>query len=335
MPIQIGVVVATSGPVALLGRSFIKAIPLAKKDLGNTTNQYDLLIEEIPSPEQAEPAIKKLIEQQGLSALIVGLSISGSIARTYAAAAGIPLFCVCSVGDLGDELFTFTMMPLGEDEAVHWVAEAKRRGIRRIARITQDYPSIENHVRALKAEAGPAGISFVYEDRFEAGTRDFTASIAAARKTSPDVYFVEAFNPALDLLGAQLRDSGVRNVASVVAFSLSDRPEVFEGAWYTDSYMSPQFSLRLEQNYPAQRLATHMMPYAYDSFRILVEGFESGDALKHIRTMTEYKGTAGRITKEAGTGNFRSAPAIWVIRNGKPTLAESGQTADVPSGRRS
>ena len=323
MSIKIGVVVATGGPVARLGSSFLKAVQVAKEDLGNTTNSYDLLIEEIASPDQAEPAIKTLIEQQRVHALIVGLSISGRIARTHAAAAGIPLFCVCSVGDIGDELFTFTMMPLAEDEASQWIAEAKRRGIGRIARITQNYPSIENHVRALKAETEPAGIEFVYEDRFESATRDFTASIAAAKKASPDVYFVEAFNPALDLLGAQLRDSGVRDLTSVVAFSLSDRPEVFEGGWYTDSYMSPEFSARLERRYPAQRLATHMMPYAYDSFRMLVEGFESGDALKHIRSMTEYKGTAGRIMKKQGTGNFRSAPAIWVIRNGKPTLAES------------
>jgi hypothetical protein len=52
-----------------------------------------------------------------------------------------------------------------------------------------------------------------------------------------------------------------------------------------------------------------MMPYAYDSYKILVDGFESGrDVLTDIRSMTEFKGTAGRITKKAGTGNFRSAP---------------------------
>jgi hypothetical protein len=42
--------------------------------------------------------------------------------------------------------------------------------------------------------------------------------------------------------------------------------------------------------------------------------------LTYIRTMTEFSGTAGRITKKAGTGNFRSAPAVWVIKNGKPAL---------------
>ena len=321
--IKIGAVVATRGPAALLGQSVLKAIQLAREDLKSTRHQYELAIEEIPSPDKAEPAIKKLIKMDKVDALIVGLSMSGQIAKAYATAAKIPLFCICSVSSVGDELYTFTIMPLAEDEATQWVAEAKRRGIKRIARLTQDYPSIDNHVRALKAETEPAGIAFVYEDRFEASTADFRSRIAAARATSPDLYFVEGFNPALDILGQQLRESGVRNLASVVAFSISERPELFEGGWYTDSYVSPEFKARLDQRYPGSRLATHMMPYAYDSFRMLVQAFESGqDVLTYVRRMTEYKGTAGKITKQAGTGNFRSAPAVWVIKNGKPTLAD-------------
>ncbi len=321
--ITIGAVVATRGPAGLLGNSFVKALQLAKEDLRNTTHQYELVIEEIPSPDKAEPAIAKLINMAKVDALIVGLSISGQIVKPYATAAKIPLFCICSVSSVGDELYTFTTMPLAEDEATQWVAEAKRRGIKRIAQLTQDYPSIDNHVRAVKAEAAPAGMAFVYEDRFEASTTDFRSRIAAARATAPDVYFVEAFNPALDILGQQLKDSGVRDLASVVAFSLSERPDLFEGGWYTDSYVSREFKARLDRRYPATRLATHMMPYAYDSFMMLVQGFESRqDVLTHIRRMTEYRGTAGKITKQAGSGNFRSAPAVWVINNGKPTLAD-------------
>ena len=295
---------------------------MAKEDLTNTTHQYDLVIEGIPSPDKAEPAIEKLIKIDKVDALIVGLSMSGEVAKSYATGAKIPLFCICSVGSVGDGLYTFTTMPLAEDEAAQWVAEAKRRGIKTIARLTQDYPSIDNHMRMLKAEVAKAGISLVYEDRFEASTTDFRSRIAAAKATSPDVYFVEAFNPALDILGQQLRDSCIRNLASVVAFSISDKRELFEGGWYTDSYVSPELKVRLDQNYPGTKLATHMMPYAYDSFKMLVQGFESGqDVLTYFRRMTEYDGTAGKITKEAGTGNFRSAPAVWVIKNGKPTLS--------------
>jgi ABC-type branched-subunit amino acid transport system substrate-binding protein len=320
--IKIGAIVATRGPVALLGNSFLKAIQLAHEDLKDTKHQYRLVVEEIPSPDKAEAALEKLLEIEKVDALVVGTSMSAQIVKPHATAARIPLFCIASIRDVGDELYTFTMMPLAEDEATQWVAEARKRGIRRIARLTQSYPSIENHIRPLKAEAGPAGTGFVHETVFEAATTDFGTQIAAAGAASPDVYFVEAFTPALDILGQQLRDAGVRNLASVVAFSLSERPDLFEGGWYTDSYISPEFKARIDQRYPDTRLATHMMPYAYDSFRMLVAGFESGqDVPTYVRGMTEYHGIAGRITKAAGTGNFRSAPAVWVIRNGRPTLS--------------
>ena len=326
--IKIGAVVATSGPVARLGHSFVKAIQLAKEDLQSTRYRYDLLIQEIANPDDAETAIKKLIEIDHVDAVIVGLSVSGAIVKPYANAAKIPMFCICSVGSVADELYTFTTMPLAEDEAAEWVREARRRNVQRVALITQDYPSINNHVRALRAEAASAGIEFVYATRFEAADTDFTARIAAAQQTAPDIYFVEGFNPALDLLGAQLRDAGITDLASVVALSLTEKPELFEGGWYTDSYVGPEFSERLRRRYPDERLATHMVPYAYDSFNMLVQGFENGpDVLAYIRGMTAYNGTAGMITKEAGSGNFRSAPAVWVIENGKPVLGRAGVPA--------
>jgi ABC-type branched-subunit amino acid transport system substrate-binding protein len=317
--LKIGAVVATQGPTALLGSSFLKAVQLSKEDLKQTRHRYELRIEEIPRPDRAIPAIEKLIKIDQVEGLIVGLSISGQLVKPYATAARIPLFCICSVSSVGDELYTFTIMPLAEDEASRWVAEATRRGVRRIARLTQDYPSIENHVRALKLEAEPAGIEFVYEHRFDASETDFQEAIAAARGCSPDLYFVEAFPPALDLLGEQLRNADIRSLASVVAFSLSEKPELFEGGWYTDSYVSPEFKSRLDERYSGMRLATHMMPYAYDSLRILVQGFESDSGvLEYIRGLTEFSGTAGRITKHSGTGNFRSSPAVWMIQGGSP-----------------
>jgi len=320
--IKIGAVVATAGPAALLGNSFVKAIRLASEDVKNSKNEYKLVIKEIQSPDEAESAIKQLIESDRVDALIVGFSISGKIVKPYATAAKIPLFCICSVASVGDDVYTFTTMPVAEDEAARWVAEAKKRGIKTIARLTQDYPSINNHVRALKEETAKAGITFVYEDTFDAPTTDFTSRIASAKGTSPDLYFIEAFEPTLDVIGQQLRDAGVQRLATVVAFSVSNKPELFEGGWYTDSYVSPEFKSRLDRKYPNTRLATHMMPYAYDSFRMLVQGFESGqDVLTYVRQMTAFDGMAGKITKMAGTGNFRSMPAVWVIKNGRPELA--------------
>jgi hypothetical protein len=48
--------------------------------------------------------------------------------------------------------------------------------------------------------------------------------------------------------------------------------------------------------------------------------------------LTAYDGTAGVLTKKRGSGNFRSTPAVWVIKDGKPRLLESNQTASVDNG---
>jgi ABC-type branched-subunit amino acid transport system substrate-binding protein len=151
---------------------------------------------------------------------------------------------------------------------------------------------------------------------------DFREIIAAARASRPDVYYVEGMAPRLDTIGRQLRDAGIASIASVVAPSLATNPEVFEGAWYTDSDLRDiAFRQRFESRYPDVRFATHMMPYAYDSFNLIVQAYERGlNPAAYLRTITSYAGTAGPLTKAPGSGNFHSTPAVWVIQDGKPTL---------------
>ena len=155
----------------------------------------------------------------------------------------------------------------------------KRRDVavsRRVALITQDYPSINNHVKALKIEAARADLSIADEQRFDASVTDFRSIIARAERAQPDVYYVEALEPGLDLLGQQLSEANVHNVSAVVAPSLSNRPELFEGAWYTDSNLRDlAFKRRFEEKYPETTFATHMMPYAYDSVNMIARAFES------------------------------------------------------------
>src|SRR5437762_233756 len=111
-------------------------------------------------------------------------------------------------------------------------------------------------------------------------------------------------------------------VSSVVAPSLSQKPELFEGVWYTDSNLRDMaFRQRFEDKYPGTRFATHMMPYAYDSLNMIVKAFEHGEnPAVYLRNIRGYEGTAGLLTKQPGSGAFGSSPAVWVITNGKPML---------------
>jgi len=113
-----------------------------------------------------------------------------------------------------------------------------------------------------------------------------------------------------------LADAGIRKHRVVVAPSLSQRPELFEGAWYTDSACgTSDFKERFEEKYPGTQFATHMMPYAYDSLNMIVQAFERGqNPAVYLRNLTTYEGTADTLTKEPGSGNFKSAPAVWSSR---------------------
>jgi ABC-type branched-subunit amino acid transport system substrate-binding protein len=321
--VKIGVIVPTEGPYAMLGNSFVKAVQMAKDDLKVTKYQYELVIRDSgPDPAKAKDVIRQVVSVDKVDAIVGGISLIGQVTKPYATQARIPHLCVCTVSWIGDGGYNFTNIPSPEAEGTLWAQEARRRGIDRIALITQDYPSINNHVKALKVEAARVGLTIATEQRFDGSVVDFRSIVAQAEAAHPDVYYVEALEPGLDLLGAQLADARIHNVSAVVAPSLSDKPDLFEGAWYTDSNLrDPAFKRRFEEKYPETRFATHMMPYAYDSVNMIVQAFERGqNPAIYLREIRTYDGTAGLLTKQPGSGNFASLPAVWTIARGKPAL---------------
>jgi len=321
--VTIGVIAPVTGPYAILGNSFVKAVEMGRDDLRGTRYRYELRVEDSgPDPAKAGPHVRKVIDEEDVDAVIGAVSLIGQVTKPFATRARIPHLCVCTVASIGDGGYNFTNIPSPEAEAVQWVAEARRRGIRTVGIIQQDYPSINNHVKAMKAEAGRRGLRIVYDVRFADTVRTFTPAVNLAKAAKADVYYVEALDPQLDLLAQQLTESGVRNIASVVAPSLSHKPWLFEGAWYTDSDLSDTaFKRRFEVKYPGTQFATHMMPYAYDSFNMIVRAYEGGvNPAVFVRNMRSYVGAAGTVTKRLGSGNFESAPTVWTIANGKPTL---------------
>jgi ABC-type branched-subunit amino acid transport system substrate-binding protein len=325
--VKIGVIVPTEGPYALLGNSFVKAVQMARDDLKGTKYQYELVIRDSgPDPAKASDVIRQVITEDKVNAVVGGVSLIGQVTKPYATQARIPHLCVCTVMSIGDGAYSFTNIPSPEAEGVLWVQEAQRRGVKKVALITQDYPSINNHVKALKVEAVRIGLSITFEQTFEESVTDFRSMITQAEASSPDVLYVEALNPALDRLGQQLSDAKIRHVSSVVSPSLSEKPELFEGSWYTDSNLrDAEFKRRFEKQYPGIRFATHMMPYAYDSLNMIVQAFERGqNPAVYIRNIRTYDGTAGTLRKQPGSGNFKSTPAVWVIKNGKPALIGNG-----------
>lgn len=322
--VKIGVIVPQSGPFSILGNSFLKAVQVAQQDLRGTKYQYRLVMVDVGSdPRTAGAAIRHAIDVDRVDAIVGGISLFGEVTKPLATRARILQTCVCSVTIIGDGAYNFTNIPTPEAEGMRWVQEARRRGISTVAMLTGVYPpSIQGHVQAVKAEAARQGVRIVSDQTFDTTVVDFRAMIARAAADHPDVYYVEAPEPALDQLAQQLTDAGIRDFTSVVAPSLSTRPALFEGTWYTDSDLRDfGFKRRFEEQFPGTRFATHMMPYAYDDFKLIVQAYERGqNPAVYVRNIRRYEGMAGPVSKAPGSGNFESMPAVWTITNGKPAL---------------
>ena len=113
------------------------------------------------------------------------------------------------------------------------------------------------------------------------------------------------------------------------------KPWLFEGAWYTDSDLSDTaFQRRFEAKYPGTQFATHMMPYAHDSFNLIVRAYEQDvNPAVFVRNLNSYVGAAGTVIKRRSSGNFESTPTVWTIASGKPTLLRDVAVTAARAGR--
>lgn len=323
--IKIGVIAPMTKGGSVFGNSFVDSIKLAAADATNTRNRYELVIEDDgTNPAQSASAASKLINVDGVKALLVTTSGTGKASAPVASAAKIPLVCVCTDTTVADGVYTFTNLILPQTEADRWIQEAKARGVKSVAVISQNHPGYNALVDAVLAGLPQAGIKVSYNDRFDGKETDFRTTIAKAKATNPDMYFIPSFPPALEILGQQLFDAGLKNMSSTASFGSSAKPDIFEGLWYTDAAIADEsFQDRFEKAYPDTRFNVRTGPYGYDSFMMVVQGFEQGvDVAQYMKGLTELDGKAGHITKPAGGGNWNTTAKVYTITNGKAKLAE-------------
>lgn len=131
---RIAIFAPTTGPNAVLTQAFVRAAEMAREDLGDDGQRVQLLIVDTTgTPDEARRTIDQAFAMHRIDAVLGGISASGEFTVPHAWDRRIPHICVCSVRTIGDGQYNFTNIPLPEDEATRWVAEAKRRGVTSIA----------------------------------------------------------------------------------------------------------------------------------------------------------------------------------------------------------
>jgi ABC-type branched-subunit amino acid transport system substrate-binding protein len=318
--IKIGVIGPMTGGAAVYGTNLAKGAQLALTSIGTTKNTYQLVFEDDgTNPAQAASAAQKLVNVEKVQALLTVTSGTGNAVKPIAANAKIPQICLCSDTRVADGAYNFTNILMADDETRTWLNEAKARGVKTIAVLGQNQPGFNLLLQALRDQATSTGITIVYDERIEPSIKDFKTSIAKARATKPDLFLIGFFPPQLDIIGQELKTLGVTNIAGVATFSIGADPALFNGRWYSDaSLSSPAFADEFIKAFPDTRFNVRVAPYAFDSFNLLVNGFESGDVLGYLLGVTSYPGKAGNLTKAKSSSSFRAPIGIWEIKDGKP-----------------
>jgi ABC-type branched-subunit amino acid transport system substrate-binding protein len=317
--IKIGLVAPLTGGGAAFGNSFVNGVKLAQQDVKDTKNNYEVIVEDDgTNPATSASAAQKLVSVDHVDALISMTSGTGNAVKPIAAAAKVPNICICSDISVATADYNFTNLLLPDDEASGWLKEAQSKGIKSIAILHQNQQGINAIVNSVVKLAPNYGIKVLFNEQWDPTQRDFKTVLSKATATKPDMLYLVAFPPSEDIIGKQMIDAGIKNISSSAGFGISATPALYEGLWYNDGNVADiAFRDRFEKEFPDTRFNVRSAPYGYDSYRLLINGFEQGDVNKYLTDATTYDGVAGKVTKDAGTRSFHSDPGFWVVTNGK------------------
>jgi ABC-type branched-subunit amino acid transport system substrate-binding protein len=321
--VKIGVVASLTGPGAAFGQSAVKGIELAQRDLGKTDKEYKLIIEDDGgNPAKSASAAQKLINIDKVDAIISVSSGAGNAVKPIAEEAGVPHISNSSDLSIADTKTGFLLSLMPDDEAQAWLKEAQSRNIKRIVILSQNHPGVNITMDNIKKFASEYGIEVVYEEKFDSQTRDFKTSVAKAKQFTPDVYMIAVFPPLLEIVSKELIDQGQTNISSYAMIGVSSNLEMFEGKWYTDSYLSNiDFVQKFNKNFPDVRFNVRTAPANYDALNILVDGFEKNEnMLVYLGNLEKYSGESGELTQKTNSHIFRISAGIWSIQDGKAEI---------------
>lgn len=318
--IKIGVVAPLTGGAAGYGLPLVKGVELARQDIKNSNNTYEIVFEDDgTNPANAASAAQKLINVEKVKAIITTTSGTGNAVKPIATAAGIPHICICTDVRIVDNKTNFTYLVIPELEARAWADEVILSKPKKIAIIWQNHPGFAVIVEPLKKYLADAGVTVVFEEKYDPALKDFKTVIAKMSATKPDSYFIGGFPPSVDVLGKELKTVGIKNYGGIGTYAISPDPSTFEGAWFTDIALAdPAFKVRFESAFPDVRFNARTAPEGYDALSILVNAFEnSTEPAQYIGAMTGYDGKVGKATKAVDSGVFNAPVGIWKIQNGQ------------------
>lgn len=213
--IKIGVVLSTTGPAASLGIPEQKTVDLFPKEIGGQKVQY-LVLDDASDPTGAVKAVKKLVSEDGVHAVIGATTTPSTLAmRDVVAEAGVPEISIAAgrsiVYPMDDKRkWVFNTAPSTALMATAIAQFMKTKGVRSAAYIGFDDAFGEDWATNFSDAAKAVGIALVANERYSRAATSVTGQALHIKAAKPDAVMIGASGTAAALPERALNQIGYK-----------------------------------------------------------------------------------------------------------------------------
>jgi len=346
--IKIGEYGSLTGSTATFGINTDRGIQMAVEKInqegGLLGKKVVVMVEDDQGkPEEAATAVKKLINQDKVIAVLGEVASSRSLAAApICQEAKVPMITPSStnpkVTQVGDFIFRVCFIDPFQGEVMAKFAyntlKIKRAAILRD--IKNDYSvGLADYFKDIFTKLGG---QIVADESYSEGDIDFRAQLTSVKTKNPETIFVPGYYTEVGLLVRQARDLGFK--IPIIGGDGWDSPKLVEiggkalnGCYYSNHY-SPEDTSQVIQNFVKEFQAKYneipdaMAPLGYDAAMILFEaikkaGTTDGAKVREIIAQTQdYPGITGKITIDEERNAVKPA-VVLKVEGGKIKFVET------------
>ncbi len=326
--VKIGLVASLTGDNAMLGEGSKSGMVLASEELAkkDTKYNYEFIYEDDRLDNKlSASAAQKLINIDNVDAIISFTSGTGNVINPMAESAKVVHFGIASDANIANGNYNFIHWTQPPEEGRVFVKKLQEEGVKSISVIELNHPGTNAIVDGLEMHISGSGIAITGIHKFNFGDTDFKNMILKIKQENPEMIFIGAIAPEMDLIVKQLNELNVDiPLTSIELFEYTDNPELFNGYWYVqaadpmDSF-NQKFAVRFGEN------AKPGAGNVYDCVNMLVDAYETmggtekpttNIVVAKLRTIKEFAGAMGSLTIDA-QGIVNSQAVIKEVRNGE------------------
>ena len=311
-----------SGRTSSFGQSTKNGVEMAADEINKAGGINGQQVKIITEDDQGEPnkaatVVTKLINQDGVKALLGEVASSNSLAAApKAQEAKVPMISPSStnpaVTQVGDYIFRVCFIDPFQGEVMAKFSANNLKAKR--AAILYDFNS--DYSRGLfqffKRSFTGLGGEIVSEQSYTQGDRDFSGQLTAIRSANPDVIYVPGYYGEVGVIANQTKQLGIK--APLLGGDGWDAPQLWElgGASLNGNYISNHYSVddpspaiqKFVADYKARYniLPDALAALGYDSMKVLADaikragGTESTKLRDAIAQTQNFAGVTGAIS---------------------------------------